>query len=258
MAILNKSTSGTCGTLTRDYVPVPIPDPYAPTPETNAAYSDWNLLNGYSLPMAKSGPWVDDPSIIARQTDPNIPSRLQDQNQFNHCLNREAWLWLKIQREGGLKTLCCRMGYPGIWYEKAPWIVQPKQAIRFNEIQSIVLPGIAQQGTNVVVLSHRVPLGYDGVIKGFVNQFTGTGFFEGSGDLSWRVSANRRWLKDYGNIQTTLGSLVYNQEAYGDGVRVYSNQLIQYFVNVAVGADARLQPDGRVICALQGWFYPIR
>lgn len=231
---------------------------YTPTPNNNALLNDRNAGNGYSLPMQQSGPWTDNPSITAKQSDPNIPARLMRQNAFNACLNREAWLWIKIQREGGLKTLCCRQGYPGIWYEKAPWIVQPKNAVRFNEIDSIVLPGIALQGTDVIVLQHRVPLGYDGVIKGVVNQFTGTGFVDGSGLLTWRIQANRRWLKDYGNITTTLGSLQYNQEAYGDGIRVYSDQLITYYVNVQAGADAFLQPDGRVVCALQGWFYPLR
>jgi hypothetical protein len=230
---------------------------YVPDRLNNALYNDRNLGNGYSLPEQTSGPWVNDPSQPIGYSDPNIPQRLVPPNAFNRCLQSEAQTWLAIQRSGGLRTLCCRMGYPGIWYEKSPWVVQPRNAVRFDKINSITLPGIPEEGTDVIVLQWRVPLGYDGVIKGFVNQFAGTGFAEASGDLTWRVQANRRWLKDYGNIITTLGSLQYNQEAYGDGVRIFSDQLITYYVNVAAGADGRLQNDGKVICALQGWYYPL-
>jgi hypothetical protein len=39
-------------------------------------------------------------------------------------------------------------------------------------------------------------------------------------------------------------------------LRVYSHDLIQFFVNFAIGAEARLNPEAIIVCSITGWFWP--
>jgi hypothetical protein len=102
----------------------------------------------------------------------------------------------------------------------------------------------------------QVPTGYDGVIVSVINMFTGPGFVEGSGDLHYRIRINRRWLKDYGDIQTTLGTVASPCMIYRGGVKLRTHEVVQYWVQLGAGALGRLDPTGRIVCAFFGWFYP--
>lgn len=173
----------------------------------------------------------------------------------------------QLERAGGLKRICCPAGQSGT---NPPWIAQPPQARRYQSISTVVASALAgTEGTDVPMTdsfiaagspngsaSFRVPTGYDGVILSVTNLFTSMGFVEGSGDISWRIRINQRWLKDYGNIQTTLGSFTAPCPIFRGAVRVYSQQVVTYYVQLAIGALTRIDPNGIINCALWGYFYP--
>jgi hypothetical protein len=129
----------------------------------------------------------------------------------------------------------------------------PPEGQRLNKIGNINLP--VAEGVETPVITFQVPPGYDGVIVNPVNEYTGTGFFEGSGDIVWRIRLNRRYVKDYGNIQTTLGSLTLPMSAQTHTIRLESNQIVTYTATLGAGALGRLN-GGKIICAIIGWTYP--
>lgn len=180
----------------------------------------------------------------------NVNQRAFPANAYNLCLEDEAELWRMIQRCGGLHAIC-----PGHKYPDPPWVKMPGQGKRFGKPTSIALAGAAPLDTDVVVQSFMVPLGYDGVIVAPVNIYTGTGFAEGSGDLTWRIKINMRYVKDYGAITTSLGSLTQPWYNANTQILLQSGQLVQYLVNRSTGSLGNLN-GGRIICGLWGWFWP--
>jgi hypothetical protein len=99
----------------------------------------------------------------------------------------------------------------------------------------------------------HVPQGYDGVISSLVQQYTGTGFVDGSGDLKWRIRIGDRWAEDMGNMITQLGSLQSPYQIYRSGIRLRDRDAVSYVVNHAVGSSLS---GGRIICGCFGWYYP--
>jgi hypothetical protein len=190
----------------------------------------------YSPPHYRTRP--DAPALVV--TEPNAASK---------CLDREQALYELIIRKGGLQKLCCVSQYK---YATPPWLKMPGEGRQYQEIDSIPLP--ANDGLNHVVTQFVVPTGYDGVITSIANFYTGVGFVEGSGDLVWRLLIARRWARNLGNIDTTLGSLTSPCPLFRGGIRVFSDQLITYYVNVPV---ASALVGGRVVCGVFGWFYPV-
>jgi hypothetical protein len=172
-------------------------------------------------------------------------------NLFDRCLLTERKMWTEVQCRGGISVVCRRV--ESLDYDAPPWVVQPSQGRRFQEINTVLLPA---DNTTTVVLSFRVPLGYDGVIKDLVCRCLGLGFVEGSGDLHWRLQLSRRYANDYGDIQTSIGDLTSPVALQGGGIRIQSNQLIQFLVFVAPGAGGHIAPGSRILCALSGWYYP--
>ena len=176
----------------------------------------------------------------------NLNTRRAAPNSYNRCLNRELAYWEAIRSGGGLEKFCCPSKYL-----QEPWLKMPSTGRRFQKISSIALP--AMTGLDNVVVSFTVPVGYDGVIQQMVNFWTGIGFEEGSGQLTWRIKNNNRWIKDYGQILTTLGSLATPYTVFQGPVRIASKQTITYYVNNALASGLL---GGRAVCALLGWFYP--
>jgi hypothetical protein len=180
----------------------------------------------------------------------NVNQRLQPPNAYNSILQVESDLWGYIQARGGMTKLC-----PGSadLYPQPPWVKQPSQGKRYSKISSIALP--AADATDYEVLSFYVPLGFDGVIISTVNLYTGTGFEEGSGDLTWRIKLNQRYVKDYGAITTSIGSLQTPYNINSGAIRIQSRQLVQYIVNRSVASGGNLN-GGRIVCGLFGWYWP--
>lgn len=169
-------------------------------------------------------------------------------NQANARIDRETELWRWINMRGGLRYVC-----PGKQYAEPPWVKMPADGRRYSKIGSITLP--ANDGLDHVVQTFFVPLGYDGVIISTVFNYTGIGFAEGSGDLSFRIQINQRYARDYGNIQTSIGSLVTPYNINSGQVFLLSGQRVQLVVNRSVASGGNLN-GGRIIAAAFGWFYP--
>ena len=176
----------------------------------------------------------------------DLNNRAYVPNLFNGCLQRETNMWERVQNGGGLKLLC-----PGTKYQTPPWVRMPPQGRRFSPISSISLP--TNDGNDHLVTSFLVPLGYDGVIVTVVANYSGQGFVEGSGDLTWRLQLNERYVKDYGNLQTSVGSLTIPTNIQ-NSIFLLSGQLVQFFVNRSVGSVSLV--GGRIVCGLLGWYWP--
>jgi hypothetical protein len=170
-------------------------------------------------------------------------------NACSKTLEKRASLWEWIQDNGGLQKICCNTQRV---YKDPPWLKMPQEGRQYQEINSIPAP--ANDGADHTVTQFVVPTGYDGVITSVANFYTGAGFVEGSGDIVWRVTVGRAWLRNFGNIETTLGSLTSPCPLFRGGVRVYSNQRVTYSVNIPVTSAIS---GGRIVCAFFGWFYPI-
>lgn len=179
----------------------------------------------------------------------NVNNRLLPPNEFNRLLDMEGQVWDWIIANGGLGKICPGAG---TIYQDPPWVKMPAQARRFSKINSIALPAPAQYNTDLLVTSMIVPQGWDGVIVSTVNMFTGSNFNEGSGDIKWRLQINQRYVKDMGQLTTTLGSMTQPYPVNNGSIRLVSRQLIQFFANVANANPV----NGRIICAMFGWFYP--
>jgi len=231
----------------------------APVPATPVGFSLWNgrndaigmdaaaTLRAAAL-AAPAYPKVDMRTGSSRA----LAAYAKSPNPFTQCLYREQAMWDRIVSQGGLTRLCCP-SMPGKG-DPPPWVAMPGDGRRYQQIGSIVLPAVAN--TDTLVTTFAVPTGYDGVIVSIVNMFTGAGFVEGSGDLHYRIQINRRWLKDYGDIQTTMGTVASPCMIYRGGVKLRTQEVVRYWVSVTAAGLGVLDPTGRIVCAFFGWFYP--
>ena len=139
-----------------------------------------------------------------------------------------------------------------------PYIQPPKNSVRWQKGKDrpLVIPVGPETGLDILVWSERIPLGYDGLLVALTNVWNGTGFVEGSGDITWRVKIDRRFISDYDTILETLGSLAVPFDIVGQGIPLLSNQLVQYFVNFLPGSENRLNAGGMTICAASGYIWP--
>lgn len=138
-------------------------------------------------------------------------------------------------------------------WPRPPWDEPPTDSQRFQKIGNLLLPA---DGTTNTIVTFNVPIGYDGILRSIVNEFAGTGFVEGSGDLTWRIQQGQRFVADYDAITDTLGNLTTPFAITGDGIRLVSGQTLSYLCVIGAGANARLNPAGRIICAFMGLFWP--
>ena len=218
------------------------------TPSPNAFVP--NYIANYTAPMSE------------RRTDwRRICFKQYEQgglNQFDLCLAQEKLVWDEIVESGGLQTICCPQGRPK--YTQRPWTAMPKGGRRFKPISTLLVSdAIPFTGLDVPVLNERVPIGYDGVISDVVCEIVAngsTGFLDGSGDITWRLSSDGRFLRDMGNLKVQVGSLINPSPVPRGMLRVFSHDLLQFSVNFAVGAEVRINPNARIVCSITGWYYP--
>lgn len=180
----------------------------------------------------------------------NVNNRLFPPNDFDNCLRDEYGAWTFIQSRGGLKAFC-----PGLRYNEPPHLKMPLQGKRYSEIHSIPLP--AANGLDTLIGSFIVPTGFDGVGTVAIFNYTGAGFVEGSGDLTWRLELNQHFVKNFGNVPTQIGSLKIPYAAASNNAQILlqSNQLVQLWVNRSVASAGNLN-GGRIIGSLWGWYFP--
>jgi hypothetical protein len=183
-----------------------------------------------------------------------VPFRLTESDLI---LAGEAEFWGELT-SAGLQAVCCPKGRRP--YTKKPWVQMPAEGRRFKPVGILPVADVTPfTGLDVPVLELRVPVGYDGVITDLVCEVVApgaTGFVEGSGDVVWRLSANGRFLRDLGDIRVTLGSLVTPSPTPRGALRVFTQNLVSFTVALAPGAEARIDPNAKIVCSVTGWFWP--
>jgi len=180
-------------------------------------------------------------------------------NEYTMCLLREFRLFKDIDY-----TLleCCPIPecFIGLQYESNEDWQAPDDARAFNPTGAISLPAVA--AGEVPIFAITVPIGYDGIITGqyhgYIPSPSGTivnTFFEGSGDIAWRITSSNRYLKDCGNMLVSIGTTRFLSPISG-GIRVRSGDIIQYRVQV-YNLSGLLTPGlGSIVAGLHGYFYP--
>jgi hypothetical protein len=186
---------------------------------------------------------------------------MRSPNAWDRILKRDTYLWREIQQAGGIMAVVSpfrpRLLGVGNWGE--PWMRMPADGEKFQFVGSVdvaTITAVGVVGTNVLVLTFTVPPNFDGVISGLTQMYTGGGFVESSGDLTWRLKLNQRFPKSLGVMTTSMGSLLTPSPFGPGGLRVQSRQVIQYFVNAGPMAAANLDAAARIVCVASGWFYP--
>ena len=165
-------------------------------------------------------------------------------NHFDKCLDTVRHLYEGVDP----RKVCCE---PILWHN-INWIRAPKNFIPFRKVAAIPTP-LAITG-DVEVVGFNVPTGYDGIIAGVFNVYTGPGFQEGNGDLQWRIRINRVYAVQLGLIQVTLGSRA-QPFAVDGGIQVQSGQRISYIVSAPNLSGGILPINSQIVCGLEGLFY---
>lgn len=168
-------------------------------------------------------------------------------NYYDFCLHHE--------RTGLAKIGMLRLLFPDARRYKAndPYTVIPTQGVEFKKQGAILLPAVEE--VNTLVMSFRVPTGYDGSAWGILAMYTGSGYQEGSNDIIYRFAFNRRFVKNLGDIHNTMGGLA-QYFPIEEHERLYSQQTIYMYVFMGPGALSRLDPTRRIIMGMEGWLYP--
>jgi hypothetical protein len=160
----------------------------------------------------------------------------------------------------GLTKICCPMGRRK--YPTRPWVQMPAEGRQFKPVGVSNTIGSLATDVNVAVLTVQVPTGYDGVITDYVCEVAASaggaasgGFVEGSGQIIWRLAADGRYLRDLGNIEVTMGSLIQPSPVPRGGLRVFSKNIITFFADIAGATVGLLDPNARIVCSVSGWFW---
>lgn len=144
------------------------------------------------------------------------------------------------------------MGTPRPVSIAPPWVDPPENFEGFDLTAAISTPPVGTGET--LVLSYRVPRGFDGVVKGLVHNYIGGGFQQGAGGIVWRLSVDGQWVRHYDAMLVSFGSVQHPRPI--SGIRVCENQLIQYWVNVIGGDGLLYSAETQIICGISGWIYP--
>ena len=189
----------------------------------------------------------------------NCLRRIPTPNVFDACLGNEMCMWEEIVGMG-LTKICCPMGRRK--YPTRPWVQMPAEGRQFKPVGVSGIISTLALDTNVPVLTVQVPTGYDGVITDYVCEVAASsggaasgGFVEGSGQVVWRLAADGRYLRDLGDIQVTMGSLIQPSPVPRGGLRVFSKNVITFYVDIASATVGFLDPNARIVCSISGWFW---
>jgi len=146
-----------------------------------------------------------------------------------------------------------------------PWVDPPPNAVSFCSRGSIAAPAFGS-ANQAVVTSFTCPRNFRGVLKYILNVYTGSGFDEGSGSITWVIDVNvplstggvtpiGYGLNDYQSIVTTLGSLINGPWPVPGGVIFQDGDVLRYKVTTA--APVAVGAPNFVHCMLLGWIWPI-
>ena len=192
------------------------------------------------------------PSVFIKTcNDPN--------NAAAMCLQNETGLWNSIAHNPKFALLRLPVRYRLL--PNPPFDLMPQDAVRLNVQNGLPISSIAA-GQHFPVLTYTVPAGFDGVINVTLNTFTiqnGPGLQDGSGMLTWSIGINNYLQINYTNITMTMGGQAQlGPVTRGGGIRIKANDTITFYCIATVAGLAYLDPNGIILCAIQGWLYPNR
>jgi hypothetical protein len=126
--------------------------------------------------------------------------------------------------------------------------------LSWYEESAIALPA---DSTTTPMIQYQVPAGRNLIITDIRNTWSGTGFQNGAGDLTWSFVIGGGFINNMGNVTFKSGDSVAQTRIVGQGGSlVYENQTVQ--VNVITGANANANlGGGRVEVQMRGWLVQI-
>lgn len=139
--------------------------------------------------------------------------------------------------------------------QRRVWLDEPPGSVSFNEKGFLQLPPAALD-TDVILLSFNIPRGYDGVIKWITNTIMNTVPAFVPGDLIWKINADGRPIRNYGNIMQQNGTVAQGCEV--SPLRVFSGQLITLAVQEVSTGPSGGTLSGQTVGGLAGYYYPSR
>ena len=192
-------------------------------------------------------------TILSSSTNPisggGPPSALCDRriNLYDLCAEDEVRRMKRIQFPPMCNIPPCLLP----WEED--YTPVPAGAVPFHITGTITTPTTADG--DVLVCQGMVPLGYDGLITEIFQNYQGSGFQQGSGDIVWRIKRNQQWLKELGNNPFALGRPTKPVQLT-QGQIVFSGTLFQFYVNVPNLSGMIQIGASSITCGLNGFYWP--
>ena len=117
---------------------------------------------------------------------------------------------------------------------------------------AVALPA---DGSTANVVSFTVPSGFDAIITSVRNTWSGNGFQNGQGLLSWRYRVGGGYIMNRGGVTFQNTAADGYQLIGSGGAFAYENQQVIIEADAAVGANAALT-GGVIECQVFGWYLP--
>ena len=203
------------------------------------------------------------PPIPGQNVSPTggSPQGLVNQHSKGGCSPKVTHYDWCLEAEGRLLRLIkfpLPCSIPEEYLSYLPWDAEdrgaiPPEAKPFLQQKGIITPTTAS-GDNVVV-TFRVPYGWDGLLSGFYFNYSGGGFAQGSGDIIWRIQVNQYYLKDLSNLPFLLGDPV-NPVPMTQGKILFSGQKVSAIVNVPNLSGMIQIGNSTVYAGLLGFWWP--
>ena len=167
-------------------------------------------------------------------------------NAYDDCLKGLPELYRQIPWGQGICCVPDRYDYQG-------WKKFNADAEPFRRIQAVATP-LAIAG-DVLVVTFWPPLGWDGILHGIFNRYTGPGFRDGGGDIEWRLQFGPVYAKQMGRVLVQMGQ-VNKFYKLNQGIPFKSHRPIHWWVYAPNGSGAILPVNSQIVCGLEGWIFP--
>ena len=171
--------------------------------------------------------------------------------------NLAAWHYQRIGQMGYLAappegSVAQPLGMPAnpAATSRRVWLDEPPGSVPFDEQATLTLPPVPI-GSDVPVLTFRVPFGFDGVIKWISNNVINTNVQFSPGNLIWKILVNGRAVRNFQNITNEKGTIFQGRQI--SPIRIFSGDLVQYTVQDPTGTVIF---SGSTVCSATGYYFP--
>jgi hypothetical protein len=149
--------------------------------------------------------------------------------------------------DDGLITALQQSGDPAVLAVPTFWDRPSPAAEYFDKAGSVLLPAVGP-ANRATVLQFSCPVGHHGVIRAIANVVIGGVFLDFSGDIIWRIFLNQTPVREYNNIQYSLGSLAIPTSTF---IEMVDGDVVSFTVETTVAFGA-VPTAWRA----KGWWYP--